>query len=221
MTRDLQPGRVIAVYGAKRGVGTTTVACNLALALRSATGADVALVDGEQNFGGVSTMMGLPARHCQAPLVEHDSGVLVAAPEAGGLDVLVDEARRRAEWVVVDTPSLLTPASVRVLQRSERVLLVVTPEEAALRHAHAFLDYCAERDLASDVRVVVNRSGSQSAVPIARLEELFGRRLLAHLESNGRLVVAAVNNGEPFVSAQPEQRLSVQVRQLARSLVAA
>jgi pilus assembly protein CpaE len=211
-------GAVIAVYGAKRGVGTTTVACNLALALRRLTHQDVALLDGEPHFGGVFTTMGLPAAE---GWTRHESGVLVAAPDALGIDLLVDEARRRADWVIVDTPSLLTRASVRVLQRSQRVLLVVTPEETAERHARAFLDLCQERDLASDVRVVVNRSGSASGLTVTRLDETFGPRLVAHLDSDGPLVVASINTGRPFVHALPAHRLSQQLDSLAHTLAAA
>jgi pilus assembly protein CpaE len=216
---EVEPGRVVAVYGAQRGVGTTTVACNLALALRRTTGQEIALVDGEQSFGGVPTMMGISPGGVDV-LSRHESGVLVAAPDAAGLDLLVDEARRRAQWVVVDTPSLLTRATMRVLRKSDHVLLVVTPEETALRHAGAFLDLCAEQDLADDVRVVVNRSGSQSSVSPTRLEETFGARPLTHLDSDGPLVVGAVNSGRPFVYARPEQRLSAQVGNLARLLAA-
>ena len=70
-------GAVIAVYGAKGGVGATTVACNLALALHRIRHQEVALLDGERHFGGVFTTMGLPPAD---GWTRHESGVLVAAP---------------------------------------------------------------------------------------------------------------------------------------------
>ena len=121
---------------------------------------------------------------------------------------------------MVDTPSLLTRPSVRVLQRSYRVLLVVTPEETAARHARAFLDLCQEQDLVSDVRVVVNRSGSASGLTAKHLDETFGPRLVGHVDSDGPLVVTSINTGRPFVYAMPDHRLSQQLGSLAHTLAA-
>jgi pilus assembly protein CpaE len=227
----------VALYGAKRGVGTTTLACNLAVAMRNVTGHDVALVDADFAFGGVCTTMGMPLdepfRHQRliGKLTQHDSGVWLAArhswpigatgaARAHVLDLVLDSAADRAELVVVDTPSIVSEVTSGVLRRSDRIVLVVTPEEPALEHGRAFLAWCAERDLLDRVKVVVNRSGSQSGLPSQRIESVFGERLIGHLASEGRLVVASVNVGRPFVQSQPGHPLSNQVLDLARALLA-
>jgi pilus assembly protein CpaE len=114
-TEPRLPGAVIAVTAPKGGVGKTTVATNLAIALsdlvraRSAT-ARVALVDLDLQFGDVATALGLAHRHSVVDalskaaardsfvlgtfLAQHESGISVlAAPASPAAADHLDAAR--------------------------------------------------------------------------------------------------------------------------------
>ena len=54
------PGQLITVFGSKAGVGTTTLAVNLALALRRVSQKDILLVDWQRPLGDIAFFLGLP-----------------------------------------------------------------------------------------------------------------------------------------------------------------
>jgi MinD-like ATPase involved in chromosome partitioning or flagellar assembly len=97
------------------------------------------------------------------------------------------------------------------------VLLVISPEDTAARHARAFWT-CAPTKIWPTTRIVVNRSGSASGLTAGRLDEMFGPRLIVHVDSDGPMVVNAISTNQPFVYALPEHRLSVQLGALAHTL---
>lgn len=230
-------GKVLTLYAPKAGVGTTVIACNLAVAIQQVTAAPVVLIDADLGFGSVGTLLGLEGPTSGAghggsspePLIPYSDGLSVwlAEPAEPGTEpsvpldrfaALLDEACRRASFVIVDAPSAINPLTDLVLRRADRVLMVLTPEAPSVQHCQSFLHWCQSQGLAEKVSIVVNRHASESSLPPEMLEELFGERLVARLPSEGVLVVKGVNSGRPFVETDPDDRLSVEVRRLARLL---
>lgn len=234
-------GRVIALCGPKAGVGTTVLACNLAVAL-SVLGEDVILVDADGSFGSVATVMGLPRREVdsQAPvaegLTEHRSGVRVLTTPSGvgkgaigdverstdhlqRLVRIIARVRPEAGTIVVDTPTAVYPSAPSVLSQADSILFVVTPEVTAILRATAFLQFCKAHGLAERVRVIINRFASDAAIPAGQIDQAFGDRIVARLPSCGPLVLEAVNQGRPFVEAAPGEELSIRVFDLARTMM--
>lgn len=230
--RPARQGTLLAVYGPKAGVGTSVIACNLAVALAEATGEQVVLADAHPQFGSLATLLGLESedgerreRHAlPGGLVDGPSGVRVwlaeAAAEAcpAGAAPPLERLQAGARYVVVDLPSVIDAVTANVLEQADRVLLVVAPEAAAVRHGRAFLRWCEGRALLPKVGVVVNRHASESALPEETLERAFGARVVARLPSDGRRVVESVNLGRPLVELAPDCPLSQRVRALARRL---
>ncbi len=126
-------GQVIAVFSPRGGVGRTTLAANLAVALRHEHRMNVTLVDASLPFGDVGVLLDLPPTHSivdlQVPeaeldadyvdtvLVTHKSGVkaLLAPPRPEMSEMVTDELLRRTlrvlrerhDYVIVDTNSTL------------------------------------------------------------------------------------------------------------------
>jgi len=232
--RSARTATVVALYAPKAGVGTSVIACNLAVALRALSGTQVILVDGNLELGSVATLLGLAPRpgigdstNLDNHLVEHASGVraLLAsgrrADSAARLDpeTLLQAARERAGFVVVDTVSGTDPFADPLLVAAARIVLVLTPESAAVRHGREFLRLAAERGLAEHVRVVVNRYQSDASLPVAEIEQAFGARVIGRLGSFGPFVLDSVNAGRPFVESAPDHPLSSAVFELARALM--
>jgi pilus assembly protein CpaE len=99
-------GKIVTVYSPKGGTGCTTVAVNLAIALRKLLGAEakVCLIDGSLQFGDVSIFMKLQATRTLADLAPHaedlDPDLLntVMVPHGSGVRVLVaPESPEQAE----------------------------------------------------------------------------------------------------------------------------
>lgn len=163
-------GQTIAVFSPKGGVGTTTVATNLAVAIRQEAGLRVTLVDGSLPFADVGVFLDLapvhsigdlqaPAEGLDADLVEtalitHErSGVRVllapARPELADMvtgDLLrraIGALRERADYVVVDTWAVLEErvlTVLTVLEEADKVVLVLSLDMAALKSARVFLE---------------------------------------------------------------------------------
>jgi Mrp family chromosome partitioning ATPase len=71
---DTVVGQVITVLGSKGGVGTTTVAVNLIMALRKAAQKKILLLDWQRPLGDVAFLLGLPETHDLALYPRHQSG---------------------------------------------------------------------------------------------------------------------------------------------------
>lgn len=219
-------GQIIAIHGAKGGVGATTVAVNLAVALRLETQARIALVDANLYSGDVAVSLNLAVRGSLADLlphlrnldgdfldraaVRHISGIVAfPAPDdferaqaIGGEQIgrILGALRRHYDYVVVDTCSLPDQVTARTLEVADRIVLVFTPEIPALKNAARFLNL-AEESGYGDQRLiaVLNRDNSRGAVGRDDIATHLRVRIAATLPSEGQTVVGAANVGEPVV----------------------
>ncbi|MET7766626.1 AAA family ATPase, partial [Streptomyces sp. NPDC005393] len=152
-------GKVVAVAGAKGGVGTTVTAVQLALAARAA-GRKVALVDMDLQSGDVASYLDVQFRRSIADLAQisdisprvlqdavftHQTGLgLLLAPGEGerGEEVtdrtarqVIAALRSRFELVVVDCGTQMTSAGAASVELADVALLVTTPDVVAVRAA--------------------------------------------------------------------------------------
>ena len=160
--------RTIAVFSPKGGVGTTTIATNIAVSAALRRPDKVVLVDLALQFGGVSSHLNLETRGTLADLVRdeiamrepeimrpyairHDSGlhVLAAPGTPEGADLVTPDHVARIlknllegyDSVVIDAGAVLDERSMTALEAAEAVMLPVYPEIAALRAVHNLIDY--------------------------------------------------------------------------------
>jgi len=150
-------GQVVAVFSLKGGVCCTTVATNLAVAIRRETGLRVALVDASLPVGDVGTLLDLPPTRSVADLVGLEEDDAAAVEDAllthapSGVRVLqaphqaeraetvtgdllrqtLETLRGQHEYVVVDTHAALDERVLPVLETADTLLLALTPDVAA------------------------------------------------------------------------------------------
>ncbi|MFF8815194.1 AAA family ATPase [Streptomyces pactum] len=176
-------GTLVAVTGAKGGVGTTVTAVQLALAA-AAAGREVALVDLDLQSGDVASYLDVQFRRSIADLAQitditprvlqeavftHRTGLgLLLAPADGerGEEVtdtaarhILSALRSRFEVVVVDCGTHLTSAGAAAVEAADTALLVTTPDVVAVRAAKRVVrlwDRLRVRK-AEDTLTVVNR----------------------------------------------------------------
>jgi pilus assembly protein CpaE len=240
-----QTGRIISIHGAKGGVGSTTIAVNLAVALRTMTGGRVALVDGNLYSGDIAVSLNIISRNSIADLlphlrdldkdvldkasVIHRSGisVLLAPDDLESAEIVSGEAMQRIlksirayfDYIVVDTCSLPDQVTATALDNSDTILLISTPELPSLKNAARFIRTCREYGYPSDKLVlVVNRENSRGAITRADIEENLKLKVAVGIRSDGRTLIKAINAGEPAVSIDRRSRLSRGVRQLVTLL---
>lgn len=239
-------GQVISVFAPKGGVGKTTVAVNLAVALRDQTRSRVLLFDADVGVGNVTSVLAAPYRMGLADLAdsppeewtdaafehvttEHaDTGVRVLTwgtdpgeSERIGVDLLLAAlrwARMHHSYVVVDNHPGYDDRTMAMLTVANDIFLVVTPEIGPLRNSAQFLDLAREVGLGETVKVIVNRANH--GVRLADIEQALKLPVSATIVSNGPKAVIAANEGAPVVRRFPKERLSTDLHGVARLVTA-
>ncbi|MGK5638084.1 AAA family ATPase, partial [Streptomyces sp. URMC 126] len=196
-------GRLVAVVGAKGGVGTTVVAVQLALAARSA-GHEVVLVDMDLQSGDVASYLDVRFRRSVAdlagisdisPRVLQDAvfphptglGLLLAPAEGERGEEIGDPAsrqitaalRRRYPLVVADCGTQITAAGAAVIETADLALLVTTPDVVSVRAAKRMVRLWDRLQIrkAEDTMTVVNRHTRSAEVQPALIARTTGTRV--------------------------------------------
>jgi pilus assembly protein CpaE len=215
-------GCAIAVCGARGGVGTTTVAVNLALQLAEATRGHVALLDLHLQQGTAALMLGVkPAGGLRIALEQPERADalfldrvsveinerlrLIAADESfdsipsptpDGVHVVLDLLCRRFNYTIIDLPMPGMPGVIEALRCARHLLLVMTPDLAGIRDADRL------RQLATSLgtnhtSVVLNRTGMPGGLKMPLVEQGLGGKPTVQIPDLGKQLCRAANLGKP------------------------
>lgn len=235
-------GHVVSIFAPKGGVGKTTVAVNIAVALRQQTRSEVLLFDADVGVGNVTSVLDVPYRMGLADLAdsppeewtdqafEHitcvhpESGVRVltwgtdpAESERVSVDLLLAAlrwGRNHHSHVIVDNHPGYDDRTMAMLAVSNEIFLVVTPEVGALRNSSQFLELARELGLANTVRVIVNRANH--GIRVQDMASALGLPIAATIVSNGPKAVIASNEGNPVVLKYPKEQIANDLHGVAR-----
>lgn len=240
-------GRVLTVFSSKGGVGKTTIAVNLAVALGKLARRPAALVDLDLEFGDASALVGQVPRatlhdlmtvpHLDQPVLERvmpavagGAVAFLAAPghpsEAEDIrpEVVAEVLqllRRMYSFVVVDTAPGFRDVTVTALDAADLILTVLTPDVVTVRTVKQVLDLFGTglRYPPEKIRLVLNRSGTAAGLELPDIAGVLGRSVAWELPSDGAWPVRAANQGQPLVLFRPDSRLAQALRSVARTLV--
>jgi len=237
-------GKLIPVYSPKGGVGCTTIATNLAVALASKS-YSVALVDLDLQFGDVGSVLDLKSANSIADLlaqpeiteelvndtfVTHSSGVKVlVAPENLSVVETIDAADAVAllkkltglfDYVICDLWSSLEELSIQTMRAADQVVLVTTPELPALRNLLRVVTATRD-DLHLDDRglFVGNRLPGKGSLSTEQILRAFGRPFVATFPSEGVGITEAINRGLSFFDSRVNPRIAKHYRAFADIVV--
>lgn len=236
--------RMITIFAPKGGVGKTTLAFNLAVAVGQ-LGPRTVLIDGSLQFGDLRALLKVPL---EAPslldlptdrIQESDladvlwrdpSGIdiLLAPPRVEmaemvtvrDLEKTLSLLRRVYEVVIVDCPAVVNDINLAFLDASDTILEVVTYDSTAIHSTMVMAD--AFRMIGyppTKVRYLVNRADSTGGIDPEVLSRALGRSPEHQVTSGGALVVRANNEGIPFVLADPSAQISQDVNRTATELM--
>lgn len=237
-------GRIVCVYSPKGGVGCTTIATNLAVALAT-RGNSVALVDLSLQFGDVGSLLDVSSVNSIVELLGHDqitdelvneafvvhsSGVhVLLAPkdlavvetiDPGEVVALLQKLAGRFDHVVCDLWSSLEDLSLQVMEAADRILIVTTPELPALHSVKRMVTATGER-LRLDQRAlfVGNRMPARAGLSVADISRAFGHEFAVTIPSEGVGVTEAINRGISFFDARVNPRIARHYQRLADIVV--
>ena len=238
--------RIYSVFAPKGGVGKTTIAFNLAVALGQADQRTV-LIDGSLQFGDLRALLKVPVdapsildlptdriaeSDLQDVLWRDPSGIdiLLAPPRVEmaemvttrDIDKILSLLRRVYGAIVIDMSSALSDINLSFLDLSDTIVEIVTYDSTTIRNTIAVAD--AFRMIgypASKVRYLVNRADSPGGIDPGDLERALGRVPEHRVVSDGMLVVQSNNEGVPFVLANPAAPISQDLNRIAGELLIA
>jgi len=244
-TREGGPGKIVALFSPKGGVGRTTLAVNVAAAAVK-NGHDVCLFDASFQFGDVGIMLDLNPKGVsiadllpegadddpdaiETVMTNHSSGlhVVLAPPspevaelvQAESVRRMLEVLRRNHRLVVVDTGSWLNDVTLAILDVADVILGVMTLEITNIKNMRLFLHLADSLSYLDKLQLVLNRSDATLGIRVADAEQSLGRRIDHAVVSDGRTVVYALNRGVPFSVSNPEARVSRDVKRLAEHLL--
>ncbi|MCX6071856.1 MAG: response regulator [Chloroflexi bacterium] len=220
-------GKILSVYSAKGGVGCTTLATNLAVGLHTSETPTV-LVDTNLQFGDVSVFLNLQVKNSIADLasradeldreysdevlIAHSTGmrVLAAPPRPEMADeVHADDVRKVLQYlkghyayVVVDTHSTMDDVTLAVLETSDLLIAVATPEIPAIKDARLLFDLMGALEIPKDrVFFVMNKVDRRTAggiTPEAVTENL-RRPVDGEIPLDEKATTLSINRGVPLI----------------------
>ena len=239
-------GRVITVFAPKGGVGKTTTAVNLALAISDRGARKVCLVDLDLAFGDVAITMQLFPSHTieeaiggeehlddslvESLLTRHEDSLMVLAapslPDARDrvtsrlVSRMLRTLKAQFDYVVIDTAPNFDEQTLQALDETDECVIISTLDVPTLKNVKVALETLDLLSIAVGHRhLVLNRADDEVGIGPEKVEQILGMRVTAPIPSSLE-VAAATNLGKPIVISNPEHPASLQFRALARELTA-
>jgi pilus assembly protein CpaE len=238
-------GQVIVFVGSRGGVGATTTAVSCAWLLAEERSERVALVDLDLHFGtialkldtdpggGLCEALEQPSRidslFIERAMVKVSENLRVLAAEAsatqhliidaGAVDMLLYELRRKFARIVVDLPRGATPVQRAVLAAASHVVVLCERSLAGLRDTIRLQTMMREQ--APQVRlwlIEAGATGGRALIGKSEFQKGIGKALDASISYDPKAAGAAANSGQPLPMAMPRAPVVREFRRLAELL---
>ena len=233
-TAEEHHGSVISIFSPKGGVGKTTIAVNLALALTDKGNRQVCLVDFDLAFGDVAITLQLFPTHTiehaigsedaiDAPLLESlltrhaDSVMVLAAPNHPDVrervsPMLVSRVlkalRESFDYIVVDTAPAFDEQTLTALDETDEIVILATLDVPTLKNVKVALETLEMLDIARDHRhLLLNRADDNVGLGADRVESILGMPVASMVETSMD-IAAATNAGQPIMIQNPSHSFS-------------
>jgi pilus assembly protein CpaE len=217
-------GRIICVYSPKGGIGTTTLASNLAVALCDDE-TQVVLVDADLYYGDVTVFFNEHSNNSVADLapraeeldvdvvedvlINHKSGVkILAAPRPEQAEevksrqfiILLEYLRKMFSYVIVDTSTKLSDITIGAFDVSDLLILITGQDIPTIARTHKFLELLPLLKFDPQRLVIVmNQYDKRINIQPEQVGESFHREVSLTLPKDGRFVQPSINRGVPFM----------------------
>jgi pilus assembly protein CpaE len=238
-------GRVVAIIGAKGGVGSSTIAHNVAWSIASGLDTSTIIADLDLGFGtagldynqdppqGIAEAVFAPDR-VDANLVDRllskcsDNLSLLAAPATldrlydfpeTAFDSIIDVVRASTPCIILDLPHAWTAWTRRMLVGADEVMIVAAPDLANLRNAKNILDNIrGARPNDHQPKLILNGVGllKRPEISVADFTKTVELEPIAIIPHDAKLFGAAANNGQMIAEIDAKSKVAEMFGDLAR-----
>jgi pilus assembly protein CpaE len=237
-------GSIITVFGAKGGIGKTTISTNLATSLVRTTNASVVLVDMDTRFGDVAIMMDIAVEQSIADLarridemdrdtvrdylVRHHSGVMIlpaplhptewrnVTPQQ--IAKIINLLAQSHDYVIVDTPGTFNEIVAATLESASLILLVTSMDIASIKDTALALEMLQSASVSEDkVKLMINHSTAANTLREDDVERVLEYKVFWRIPHDLN-VATSTQLGQPVVITKPYARVSRAITELAAAL---
>lgn len=228
--------RIIAVHSLRGGIGSSTLAVNLAIGLAGMWREPAILFDLTMTAGQVALMLNMTLKrtwadiaHLNAGELDHDAlSTIISGHESGlhfiaaptfpseaetlrpeTLGVALQLAKSQYEYIVADLPHDFSEFAIQALDAADVILMVASPDMASVRAVNAALDTYEKLGYSKDkIRFILNAIFPHSNLSKDKLEAALGMNAFATIPYTRDIFVEAINLGQPPVFHKPELPIS-------------
>jgi pilus assembly protein CpaE len=240
-------GQIISIFGSKGGVGTTTMAVNLAVSLLNNNHKNtVVLVDMNTLFGEIPLFLEMsPKFHwgeitknierldhafLSNTLTRHGSGVQVLPspaylnghiqPTPDTMSRILGLMQQMFDYIIIDTGQSTKDTTLKVLQMSDLLLLVTILNLPCLANTNKLMKSFTDLGYVQHerIKVVLNRFIKKSEISLKDAENGIGTELFWTIPNDFKTTMAAINSGKPLQQVAPKAAISKSFREMATLL---
>ncbi len=242
-------GRMLAVLGARGGLGATTVALNLGVAVHQMAREEVIVAECRPGQGTIGLTLGyeqpqglnkllqsnpasLNAATVEAELLRHSSGIRLLPASYRPTDArylmmtsafkaVVTPLPQLARYTFLDLGPSLPPAALELLKLCDEMVILVDPVPLTITKTKALVeDMRAEGVRMNRIYfVLVNRGGSSLQLSWHQVEEQLGETLATVITPAAEMAFQAAQHRRPMITLQPESTTAQQFNQLAATVL--
>lgn len=227
---------LVTAHCLRGGVGCSSIALNTAVAFHQLWNKPTLLVDAVFNAGQIALMLNASPVHTWADLsdlktheIDEEIITKIISKHASGLDyiaapiypiasdtftedfwqVILQILKEKYEFIIIDTAHDFSNISIQMLDVSDYILLPLAPEMASIRaavcaiHIYDRLGFTQEK-----VIPVLNNTFPQAGIKQNQIEKVLKRPVGLVLPHVSNEFTKAINFGEPFILANPENQVS-------------
>jgi pilus assembly protein CpaE len=240
-----EPARVVLFYGAKGGVGTTTIAINSAIALHKELGRRVCLIDANLQFGDhrvfldlgldrmsvvdLATAPALDIELIKHILVKHESGIeLLLAPPSpetaelvthDHLPEIISHMANEFDYIILDVDKRLDEVNLRIMDVADVIYVVMTADLPCLKNVRLVLETIGHLGYTDDkVKLILNRSNAFTGINVKNAESALKRRIDFQIINEYRSAIGALNSGAPFMYTKADSLLGKNVLEFVKAM---
>jgi pilus assembly protein CpaE len=238
----VNPTNTFTVFSPKGGTGCTTIAINLAIALRQLLKEPVLLMDGKPMFGHVALMLNIRTTNSITDLISH-AGMLdkllinqvvvehaskikvlpspINATEAQGIRAedlfkVITELQAAFKAIIIDGGNYLHENTITLMDASDKIILVINPNLASIRDVRQFFDIGQLLSYPSEkFLLVLNNSGQRTDIRRSEIEKILKRNIACEIQGDEKLFMSSLNEGVPVIFKNPRHPASKAIKKLA------